>query len=190
MIKQHKDSGFTLVELVSVIVILGIISVVAVPRFLNLQSDAHVAAVEGASAALNDAAQLAYSKAAIDGVEQLERSSPEEDHYSETNLGILELKYGYPEAYAEDGGVGIMDLVDLGAIEAEEGDWDVCYLKSNGSDEFYCAPEGKGGFDQVRVGFGIVEEPQKRCHVRYTEVDDSDDAPNPRFTISVETHDC
>jgi len=35
------DSGFTLVELVIVIVILGILSVIAAPKFINLKSDAH-----------------------------------------------------------------------------------------------------------------------------------------------------
>ena len=187
MVKQHKSSGFTLVELVSVIVIIGIIAVIAAPRFLNLQTDARIAAVEGASAALNDAAQLAYSKAAIDGVEQLDRSSPKEDHYSETNLGILELKYGYPEAYAEDGGVGIMDLVDLGALEAEEGDWDVCYV-DNEDDE--CYSSGRGGNSQVRVGFGILDDPEKRCHVRYTEAEGFSNETSQRFAVVVETEDC
>lgn len=119
---NKRIDGFTLVELVVVIVVLGVLAVTALPKYLNLQRDARIAAVHGAAGALHDAAKLAYSKAAIDGVERLPRSQPEpgerfeETPYSNTNLGDLELKYGYPEAYAEDGGIGIVQLADFGGL--------------------------------------------------------------------------
>lgn len=37
---MNKQSGFTLIELVIVIIILGILSVTAIPKFLDLQGDA------------------------------------------------------------------------------------------------------------------------------------------------------
>lgn len=49
---MKKHAGFTLIELVVVIVILGILAVTVAPRFLNLQDDAKVARLEGMRGAI------------------------------------------------------------------------------------------------------------------------------------------
>ena len=64
-----NGKGFTLIELVVVIVILGILSVTAAPRFLNLQYDARVAVLNGAKGAVSGADAITYGKAANLGVE-------------------------------------------------------------------------------------------------------------------------
>ncbi|ABV35991.1 methylation site containing protein [Shewanella sediminis HAW-EB3] len=64
------DSGFTLVELVIVIVILGILSVVAAPKFINLKSDAHRSVLNGVRGAISSGNQLVYSKAVLQGKER------------------------------------------------------------------------------------------------------------------------
>ncbi|MPW31182.1 prepilin-type N-terminal cleavage/methylation domain-containing protein [Agarivorans sp. B2Z047] len=71
---MNKQSGFTLIELVIVIIVLGILSVVAAPKFLNLQSDAKKATLEGAAAAVKTSADLVFNQAAIDGLEQESRA--------------------------------------------------------------------------------------------------------------------
>ena len=51
----NKQQGFTLIELVAVIVILGALAVVALPRFIDLQDEAEQAAAEGVAGAVSAA---------------------------------------------------------------------------------------------------------------------------------------
>ena len=66
---MQKQQGFTLIELVVVIIILGILAVTAAPKFINLQGDARVSALSGMKAAIQGANTLVYSKAALAGEE-------------------------------------------------------------------------------------------------------------------------
>ena len=58
---KRQQSGFTLIELVMVIVILGILSAIALPRFVDLQSDAQTAAEAGMSGAVKSAHAIAIA---------------------------------------------------------------------------------------------------------------------------------
>ncbi|MEI6860408.1 MAG: prepilin-type N-terminal cleavage/methylation domain-containing protein [Shewanella sp.] len=90
---MNKQSGFTLIELVIVIIILGILSVTALPKFLNLQSDAEQGAMYGLKSALESASTMTYSKAKIEGAGNSD---------DETLSSGIRITFGYPFATQEN----------------------------------------------------------------------------------------
>lgn len=58
---MQKSQGFTLIELVAVIVILGILAAVAVPRFFNLSNEAKQSALNATVGSIESASTLNYA---------------------------------------------------------------------------------------------------------------------------------
>ena len=94
---MKKQNGFTLIELVVVIIILGILAVTAAPKFINLQGDARVSTLQGMKAAIQGSNSLVYSKSAIAGVESQDDTT--------VNIGTgtaANVSYGYLQATEAD----------------------------------------------------------------------------------------
>ncbi|MGS0680705.1 prepilin-type N-terminal cleavage/methylation domain-containing protein [Shewanella sp. 125m-7] len=66
-----NDAGFTLIELVVVIVILSIITVIATSKFVDFSRDAQISQLHGIAADLNSQNQLVYSKSSVASIETL-----------------------------------------------------------------------------------------------------------------------
>jgi len=64
-VNPEKQAGFTLIELVVVIVILGILAATALPKFTDLSGEAEQAAVQGVAGALSSAGTINYAKAKV-----------------------------------------------------------------------------------------------------------------------------
>jgi len=64
---MKKQQGFTLIELIVVIVILGILAATAMPKFLDIAGDARKASLTGVAGSMNSAANLAHAAQMVAG---------------------------------------------------------------------------------------------------------------------------
>lgn len=161
---MEKSNGFTLIELVVVIVILGVLAATAIPRFVDLQTDARIASLEGAKAAISSANNLIYSKSVIEGVETQEDIDGAEIGYPDTLI-----TFGYMRAHTPT----LKEFVE-GFDNVTE--WvlnDDFDLKGNWNTRIYLADYGE-------------HEQDFQCHIQYERANEAGKLPR----VLIETDDC
>lgn len=98
--KSHKINGFTLIELIIVIVILGILAVVAAPKFIDVSEDANEAILRSVGGAMQSAGKQVYAKSVIQGVHKLALGNVDLDG---DGTADIETRFGYPSGSRNNG---------------------------------------------------------------------------------------
>ncbi|MFA0310129.1 type II secretion system protein [Vibrio splendidus] len=116
-----KKNGFTLMELIIVIVILGVLAVTAAPRFLNIQESAREAVLEGVAGAMEGVITQVTSKAIIVGLDpSAENPDDQGDYVIDFGIGRVEVDWGTlcPESEGDKGDE--LDMIDFLTLSEDD----------------------------------------------------------------------
>ncbi|MDU0354515.1 prepilin-type N-terminal cleavage/methylation domain-containing protein [Paraglaciecola aquimarina] len=114
--RARLNRGFTLIELIIVIVILGILAVTAVPKFIDISSDAEAGVLKNIAGQLKSANDLIYAKSVITGQNNKERDNDSTDEVTGVTVGgtFIATVYGTPWLYS---GAAVKNIIDIDILD-------------------------------------------------------------------------
>lgn len=95
---MHRNAGFTLIELVIVVVVLGILAALAIPRFISLQREARIAVIDSLFNTVRSGSIIVFAKSAAIG--QLDQPNGSVDIDGPGPGGTIATVFGHPAATA------------------------------------------------------------------------------------------
>lgn len=153
-----KKNGFTLIELVVVIVILGILAVTAAPRFLNLQQESRISVLRGVKASMQSVNDIVFAKSQLGYVKVRDGSNSNRLTYLDLNKNNIQDddEWDLIWNYIDNTDIKYAILIDGDLVTEEEGAY---YLYI--------------GFDTDNSG----TPKSGNCWVKYTQAINEDDDP-------------
>jgi MSHA pilin protein MshA len=174
----YKKNGFTLIELVVVIVILGVLAVTAAPKFMDLTTESRAATLEAIGGAMGSGLQLVNSRAIIDS--------------ENTGTGIIQiagvdvpLYNGYPSVVGTDS-FPVQNAQVKAWLEIDAVDRDTADVNRDAA-PFFTDKSTANNYIYIFFTADYDQKATIKCHVRY----ENPVTPLPQKpVITIESSDC